>query len=398
MKKILLITLFLMFWLLCQADPDWEAVVYTNSTIAYSRVTIDEIPANPGDIMGAFIEAECRGVGNIVIDNGEAYCTMNIQGNVSEQVSFLVWDQSIDTNCSVEYTTMTDPGNDIGYPPDSLPIEAYSGNPINHYPVMELPDNFVIPEDIPTTYDFSEFCSDIDNDPLFITGDNSEHISVSANGLIVTFSSASNWVGFEFVTIWLSDGSLSVHDSVEIYVTAVNDPPVIIDTSPDTGATEVEQNNPFNFDVIAHDIDSAITYIWYLDDTVQSTTDSIFNHTFTEINTYQVRCRVSDGYYDVEAVWDVTVTIEPVNDNTVSEYLTISPNPCSDMIIIQWLPLRDEACKITLYDLRGRKVMQLPPSRSGYITAPVSQLPAGLYFLKLTSSSQNITRKITISR
>ncbi|MDP8220665.1 MAG: T9SS type A sorting domain-containing protein [Candidatus Stygibacter frigidus] len=398
MKKILLISLILMFWLFCQADPDWEAVIYTNSTIAYMHVNIDEISANPGDLVGAFIEAECRGVGNIVLDNGEAICTMNIQGGIAEQVSFQVWDQSIDTICSVEYTTMTYPGYDIGYPPDLLPIEAYSGYSINHYPEMELPDNFVIPEDIPTTYDFSEFCSDLDNDLLTVTGDNSEHIIVSADGLIVTFSSTPNWVGFEFVTLWLSDGSLSVHDSVEIYVTAVNDPPVITDTSPDTGAIEVEQNNPCNFAVIAHDIDSAITYTWYLDDAVQSTTDYIFNHTFTEINTYQVCCRVSDGYSDVEAIWNVTVTIEPVNDNTVSNYLTISPNPVSDMINIRWLPLRVEACKITLYDLRGRKVMQLPPSRSGYITAPVSQLPAGLYFLKLTSSSQNITRKITISR
>jgi len=398
MRKLLLLSLLLTLSLLCQADPDWVPVVYTNSTVAYSRVTIDDIPANIGDIMGAFVEAECRGVGDIVLDNGETFCVMNIQGNVSEQVSFLVWDQSIDTICSVEYTTMTDPGYDIGYPPDFLPIEAYSGNPINHYPVMELPENFVIPEDIPTTYDFNEYCYDIDNDNLYITGENSEHLSVSADGLIVTFSSAQDWVGFEFITLWLSDGNLIVHDSVEIYVTAVNDPPVITDTSPDTGAIEVEQNDPFNFAVMAYDIDSAITYTWYLNDAVQSTTDYIFNHTFTEINTYQVRCLVSDGYYDVEAVWDVTVTIEPVNENTITDFLTVSPNPCSEIINIQWLPERREIISIAIYDLRGRKVMCLPPSRSGKVCAKITQLPAGLYFLKLSSPTQNIIRKVTVSR
>jgi len=150
--------------------------------------------------------------------------------------------------------------------------------------------------------------------------------------------------------------------------------------------------------VMAYDIDSAITYTWYLNDAVQSTTDYIFNHTFTEINTYQVRCLVSDGYYDVEAVWDVTVTIEPVNENTITDFLTVSPNPCSEIINIQWLPERREIISIAIYDLRGRKVMCLPPSRSGKVCAKITQLPAGLYFLKLSSPTQNIIRKVTVSR
>ncbi|MCF7911696.1 MAG: T9SS type A sorting domain-containing protein [Candidatus Cloacimonetes bacterium] len=398
MKQSIFLYLFFSLWLFCLADPDWEPVIYTNSTVAYSRVTIDELSAVPGDIVAAFVEGECRGVGDVIIDEGEAYCTMNIQGNIAEQVSFLVWDQSIDTTCSVEYTTMTDPGYDIGYPPDFLPIEAYSGNPINHYPVMNLPDSFVIPEDIPTTYDFADYCSDEDNDPLTVTGENSEHIYVSGNGLIVTLSSAENWVGFEYVTLWLSDGSLFVHDSVEVYVTAVNDPPEITDTYPATGAIEVEQNNPVSFAVMAQDIDSAINYTWYLDDAVQSSTDYIFNYTFTELSTYQVRCLVSDGFYEVEALWQVTVNIEPVNENSLTNYLLITPNPCSENLTIQGLLLRTENCQLALYDLRGRKVMQLNSTRTGKITAPVSHLPAGIYFLNLTSPDRNITRKVTISR
>ena len=396
MKKYIVISLLLALWFSCLADPDWVPVIYTNSTVAYSHITIDEIPAVAGDLMAAFVETECRGVSVIFIDAGEAYCTMNIQGDTAEQVSFQVWDQSIDTICSVEYTTMTDPGYDIGYPPDFLPVDAYSGNPINHYPVMNLPENFVIPEDIPTTYDFSEFCSDIDNDPLTVTAENSEHVFVSANGLIVTFSSAENWVGFENVTLWLSDGSLYVHDSVEVYVTAVNDPPVITDTYPATGAIEVEQNNPVSFAVIAQDIDSAISYTWYLDEEVQSSTDYIFNYTFTELSTYQVRCLISDGAYELEALWQVTVNIEPVSENTLSDYLIISPNPCSETLNIQWQPQREEPCQITLYNLRGRKVLTLSPTRTGSITTPISHLPAGIYFLNLKTPTQNLTKKVTL--
>jgi Secretion system C-terminal sorting domain len=396
MKKSLIFCLMFIIWLSCLADPEWVPVIYTNSTVAYSLVTIDEISASDTDLVGAFVEAECRGLGEVFLDAGIAYCTMNIQGNTTEQVSFLVWDQSIDTICSVDYTTMTNPGYDIGYPPDFLPVEAFSGNPINHYPVMNLPENFVIPEDIPTTYDFSEFCSDIDNDPLVVTGENSEHIFVSGNGLIVTFSSTENWVGFENVTLWLSDGSLLVHDSVEVYVTAVNDPPVITDTYPATGDIEVEQNNPVSFAVIAQDVDSAINYTWYLDDVAQSSTDYIFNYTFTELSTYQVRCLVSDGAYELDAIWQVTVNIEPVSENTLNDYLIVTPNPCSETLHIQWQPQREENCKLALYDLRGRKVMNLIPTRTGYTSAPISHLPAGIYFINFKTPTTNLTKKVTL--
>ncbi len=398
MKNIIII-IFISLTFYCLADPDWEIVVYTNSTVAYSRVTIDDIPAATGDILGAFIENECRGIAEIFISDGEAYGIMNIQGDIPEQVSFQVWDQSIDTICSVEYITTTQPGDDIGYPPNFLPIEAYSGNPINHYPVMSLPLNFIIPEDIPTSYDFGDYCYDEDNDPLTINGIDSDHIFVSASGLIVTISSAPNWVGFEYVTFWLSDGSLSVHDSVQVYVAAVNDPPVITDTYPATGAIEVEQNDPVSFAVMAQDIVSAISYSWFVDDELQSSEDYILNYFFPELGIYEVRCIVADESYQVEADWQVTVNIEPVSENTLDNYLKISPNPCSDRVTIEWTQIRDETARITLYDIRGRKVMNFNSDRSGYVTSSeVRSLPAGIYLVNIKSPNLNITRKLTICK
>jgi hypothetical protein len=397
MNKYLLLLPVLLAAINCWADPDWEIVVYTNSTVAYSRVTIDEIPASEGDILAAFVEGECRGLADIFISDGESYGTMNIQGDVPEQVSFLVWDQSIDTICSVEYTTVTQPGYDIGYPPDFLPIAAYSGNPINHYPELNLPESFVIPEDVPTSWDFNEFCFDIDGDPLTVSGIDSEHISVSVNAMIVTLASAQDWVGIEYVTFWLSDGSLSVHDSVQVFVTAVNDPPVITDTYPATGALEVSQYQQISFAVTAHDIDSAITYAWFIDNQIQPAEDYIFGYLFDELGNFEVSCLVSDGEYDVSAHWQVSVVPGSYDENNISEFLSISPNPCSNQLTIAWSQSRFKDADISLYNLRGRKVMQFLQQSSGNITTSrIADLPSGIYFIRLSSGNSRITRKITI--
>jgi hypothetical protein len=115
----------------------WTSVVYTNSTIAYGIVTIDGDPAGAGDQVAAFVGNECRGVADVTLDNAARFSTrnkrdlvsrvtLNIQGESVEQVQFAVWDSSNDQVYSVGNTYMTDPGGDIGYPPDELQINASS--------------------------------------------------------------------------------------------------------------------------------------------------------------------------------------------------------------------------------------------------------------------------------
>jgi hypothetical protein len=262
---------------------------------------------------------------------------------------------------------------------------------------MNLPASLIIPEDIPTNFDFSEFCSDPDNDPLTVTGEDSEHISVSADGLIVCLSSAADWVGFEYVTFWLSDGSLSVHDSLEVFVTAVNDPPQITDTYPPEGYIEVEQWEPVSFAVTAHDIDSAINYAWSIDGTSQPSTDYIMNVNFSVLGEHLVVCSVSDEQYQVTAQWQVQVNVEPVTDNTLDDFLQISPNPCSDQLVVEWSLRSSSPQDISIYDLRGRKVMQLQPQRSGFIkTNKITQLPPGVYILNCRIGSRIYNQKFTV--
>ena len=102
----------------------WTVVKYTNSTTAYATVTIDGQAAEPGDVLGAFVAGECRAFEAIVIDSGTAYSTLVINGETIETVTFKVWDNSNQTVLDAEYSTQTNPGNTIGYPPNFLPIAA----------------------------------------------------------------------------------------------------------------------------------------------------------------------------------------------------------------------------------------------------------------------------------
>ena len=102
--------------------PNWSPVIYTNSTTAYGKVEINGISATSGDIVGAFVGDECRAVGNVVANEGEAFVTLLIQGESVETVSFKIFDSSECEILNVSYSTQTNPGNTIGTPPNYLPI------------------------------------------------------------------------------------------------------------------------------------------------------------------------------------------------------------------------------------------------------------------------------------
>jgi len=101
--------------------PDWEIVTYPNNTATiYGTVSILGYDAEPGDLVGAFVGAECRGMGEIQIAR-TAYITMLI--NVAENgeiADFKVYDYSADTVYNANYSTEINIGETIGSYPDDL--------------------------------------------------------------------------------------------------------------------------------------------------------------------------------------------------------------------------------------------------------------------------------------
>ncbi len=102
----------------------WDTVFYPSSTIAYCYVTINGVPASAGDEVGAFINGECRGVGVVFIMGSNATTFFCIQGTMIETVQFNLWDESANEVLEISYITQTNPGGDIGYPPNQLPLDA----------------------------------------------------------------------------------------------------------------------------------------------------------------------------------------------------------------------------------------------------------------------------------
>ncbi|MBN2828790.1 MAG: choice-of-anchor D domain-containing protein, partial [Candidatus Cloacimonetes bacterium] len=100
-------------------QPSWEddVVIYPNNTATiYCEVSIDGIPASTGDLLGAFVNGECRGFGSItLITRDAAFATLVIQSaGSSETVYFQLYDASEDIVYDVETTCQITPGVVIG--------------------------------------------------------------------------------------------------------------------------------------------------------------------------------------------------------------------------------------------------------------------------------------------
>ena len=73
---------------------------------------------------------------------------------------------------------------------------------------------------------------------------------------------------------------------------------------------------------------------------------------------------------------------------------SVYPNPATDMITIT-LPekLIDKPCSYTILDLSGKQVATSNIASSRTFTVPVTQLPRGIYLLKITGNATTITKK-----
>ncbi|MDP8321177.1 MAG: tandem-95 repeat protein, partial [Candidatus Stygibacter australis] len=181
MRKLLMHVIFILLISLLmgdERDPGWQPVIYTNSTVAYCQVTINNEAAETGDILGAFAASECRGTGNIFFYNGESYSVMNIQGEQIETITFKLWDANEDIILDIDESVQSYPGHDLGYPPNFLELNASGGGLPNEPPVVDLPGE--IEFDNIETYLFAirDFIYDAEGDNLEISWTGNEDVNI----------------------------------------------------------------------------------------------------------------------------------------------------------------------------------------------------------------------------
>jgi large repetitive protein len=130
----------------------------------------------------------------------------------------------------------------------------------NNAPVMTLPDEIVMNEDEELEVDFSQYIDDEDDDPLVLTSEHNEAITIIIEGLMVTFIPNYNYNGYEDIDFYVYDtprqSRLGASDEVRITVNSVNDDPVL--DMPDIFTFEESSSLEVDFSYYVYDPDEAI--------------------------------------------------------------------------------------------------------------------------------------------
>ncbi len=197
---------------------------------------------------------------------------------------------------------------------------AVTVNPVNDAPVA-VDDVATTPEDTPVTLNVLSNDTDVDGDPLTVTGATSPdgQVTINPDGT-VTFTPDPNFNGTTTVTYTISDGNGGTATAtVTLTVDPVNDVPV---ATPDVGQTD--EDTPVTVSVLDNDTDADGdpltvtaatapngTVVINPDGTVTYTPNPNFNGTDT------ITYTVSDGNGGF-ATTTATITVNPVNDVPVA--------------------------------------------------------------------------------
>lgn len=137
------------------------------------------------------------------------------------------------------------------------------------------------------------------------------------------------------VTVTASDGSLTASKEVLIIVNRKEEAPVLDSTSPAETATTIDETESVEFNVAASDLNKDILrYSWKLDGISIGNDDSVeYKTTYEDSGSHTVKATVSDGLFDTEKIWSVTVNnvnrkpqISEIGDIKAKETDTVAIN------------------------------------------------------------------------
>jgi len=174
----------------------------------------------------------------------------------------------------------------------TLPVNV---TPVNDAPVIELPLEFTMTEDIAYIVDLSSYVSDVDNSNLSISSNGNANLNVIFDGLVATIQPVANYNGVSTLAFTVSDGALQASDSISVNVLAENDPPTFV------------MENPIHMD---EDASLSVSLAPYLSDDSTPISDLIVN--------------VESGEHLTVVMDNQSVTLTPAANWNGTEQLTVS--------------------------------------------------------------------------
>jgi len=111
------------------------------------------------------------------------------------------------------------------------------------------------------------------------------------------------------VTITASDGLLTTSKEVLIIVKKKEEAPVLESFEPKDTLIKIDETGTVSFGVDASDLNNdKLTYSWKLDGIETGDKDSIeYKTTYEDSGSHTIKVTVSDGTFDTEKIWSVTV-------------------------------------------------------------------------------------------
>jgi hypothetical protein len=204
--------------------------------------------------------------------------------------------------------------NDDDEPTVNIALSG-TGQISNTEPTIVLPESFNFEEDGSLTVDFAPYVEDAQtpDSGLTLGYSGNTDVTVSIDGLSVTFGATGNWNGTETITFTIGDGELTASDAADVIVLPVNDTPTI--ALPESFSFDMNQNLPVDFTAYVNDVDGQELALGYEGNTNVLVAIDGLNVTFTAVEDWhgseEISFSVFDGYdyaYDT-----VTVTVNFVN-------------------------------------------------------------------------------------
>jgi hypothetical protein len=309
---------------------------------------------------------------------------------------------------------------------------------INNPPEINFPSEFQFQEDLSSTYDFTQYITDIDNgyDELMLTWEGNDIIDVVNDDWDITFTSnTENWHGEEVVTFYVDDGvtrtrsklvskhsprgssvksrkqNISevvesqrdiVSESISVYCISVNDPPELISWLPEELEFSVYQDSSVTFIVEAIDVDSDPSYNWFLNSIlIEGEIDSLYNHTFDVVGDVDIGSLIYDEDSQIGQSWLVHVNeVVEAADNVIPQITKLHqnyPNPFNPTTTISLDIKEGETGTLTIFNLKGQMV-DSKEFDSGKHDYPwnAEKRGSGLYIYQLKTESCIETKKMLL--